>query len=142
MGALPRGVASLPKSLSDPLGELRTIGRREGGLWAAAGTLGAGAGDSVRPTFVGIILRAAGLPEKVEPAQFVLWLHRAARRRARRRRGEREALGEGSSAACTSRPPVCPRDSWRTSRILRGGDRRVPRESTVLYVGVPARSPR
>jgi hypothetical protein len=50
-----------------------TFGKREGGLWAAAGTLGAGAGDSVRLAFLGIILQAAGLPEKVEPARR-LWL--------------------------------------------------------------------
>jgi hypothetical protein len=75
-GSTAQGLVNLPKSVSDPLGDLRTIGKREGGLWAAAGTLGAGAGDSVRLAFLGIILRAAGLPEKVEPAQFVLWLHK------------------------------------------------------------------
>lgn len=74
-GSTAQGLVNLPSSVSDPLSELRTIGKREGGLWAAAGTLGAGAGDSVRLAFVGIILRATGLPEKVEPAQFVLWLH-------------------------------------------------------------------
>ena len=75
-GSTAQGLVNLPSSVSEPLRELRAIGRREGGLWAAAGTLGAGAGDSVRLAFLGIILRAAGLPEKVEPAQFVLWLHR------------------------------------------------------------------
>jgi hypothetical protein len=73
-GSTAQGLVNLPSSVSDPLGELRTIGKREGGLWAAAGTLGAGAGDSVRLAFLGIVLRAAGLPEKVEPTQFVLWL--------------------------------------------------------------------
>jgi hypothetical protein len=74
-GSTAQGLVNLPSSVSVPLAELRTIGKREGGLWAAAGTLGAGAGDSVRLAFLGIILRASGLPEKVEPAQFVLWLH-------------------------------------------------------------------
>ncbi len=73
-GSTAQGLVHLPPSVSDPMGELRTIGKREGGLWAAAGTLGAAAGDSVRLAFLGIILRAAGLSEKVEPAQFVLWL--------------------------------------------------------------------
>jgi hypothetical protein len=74
-GSTAQGLVTLPSSVSDPLGELRTAGKREGGLWAAAGTLGAGAGDSVRLAFLGIVLRAAGLPEKLEPARFVLWLH-------------------------------------------------------------------
>jgi hypothetical protein len=75
-GSTAQGLTKLPPTVSEPLKELRTFGKREGGLWAAAGTLGAGAGDSVRLAFLGIILRAAGLPERVEPAQFVLWLHR------------------------------------------------------------------
>lgn len=75
-GSTAQGLANLPSTVSEPLKELRTFGKREGALWAAAGTLGAGVGDSVRLAFLGIILRAAGLPEKVEPAQFVLWLQK------------------------------------------------------------------
>lgn len=75
-GSTARGLTTLPSTVSEPLKELQTFGKREGGLWAAAGTLGAAASDSVRLAFLGIILRAAGLPEKVEPAQFALWLYR------------------------------------------------------------------
>jgi hypothetical protein len=74
-GGTAHGLVHVPTTIRDQLNELRTVGKREGGLWAASGTLGAGAGDSVRLAFLGIVLRAAGLPERVEPAQFVLWLN-------------------------------------------------------------------
>ncbi len=75
-GATARGLVDLPPAISGALDELKTIGKRNGGLWAAAGTLNAGAGDSVRLAFLGIILGAAGLPKKYEPATFVLWLRK------------------------------------------------------------------
>src|SRR5438105_1141644 len=46
----------------------------EGGLVSAAGTLGAGAGKSVRLALLGIMFRSSGLPEQYAPARFVLWL--------------------------------------------------------------------
>ena len=45
-----------------------------GGLHAAAGTLGAGAGDSVRLELLGIIFKSVGLPEHYASASFVMWL--------------------------------------------------------------------
>jgi len=77
---LPGGVRArslpqnLPASIRELLLELSTAGRREGGLWSAAGTLGAGAGSNVRMALLGIIFRSAGLPTKYAPARFVIWL--------------------------------------------------------------------
>lgn len=77
---LPGGVRArslpqnLPTSISDLLRELSTAGRREGGLWSAAGTLGAGAGNNVRLALLGIIFRSAGLPTRYATARFVIWL--------------------------------------------------------------------
>jgi hypothetical protein len=73
-GATARGLASLPEEITDHLKELATAGRQTGGLWSAAGTLGAGAGGSVRLAMLGILFRAAGLPEQFPPARFVIWL--------------------------------------------------------------------
>src|SRR5579862_6852915 len=73
-GATARGITPLPEDIRSLLVELTTAGRRAGGLWSAAGTLGAGSGDSVRLALLGIVFRAAGLPEQYAPARFVLWL--------------------------------------------------------------------
>ncbi len=85
-GASARGLMRLPDDISAHLTELTTAGRREGGLWSAAGTLSAGVGLSVRLAVMALVFRAAGLPEKYSQARFVLWLeaegHRAAVERA------------------------------------------------------------
>src|SRR5215218_2297056 len=73
-GATARSVAQLPESVTDMLRELTTAGRQAGGLWSAAGTLGAGAGESVRLAILGIVLRSAGLPGRYAQGRFVLWL--------------------------------------------------------------------
>ncbi len=73
-GASARGLTNLPNDIADLLRELSTAGRREGGLWSAAGTLGSGAGKSVRLALLGIMFRSAGLPEQYAPAHFVIWL--------------------------------------------------------------------
>jgi hypothetical protein len=58
------------------LKELSTQGKRHGALHAAAGKLGAGAGDKVRLALLGIVFKSKGLPEQYNQAQFVLWLKR------------------------------------------------------------------
>ena len=73
-GASARGLTKLPNDIRDLLRELSTASKREGGLWSAAGTLGSGAGKSVRLALLGIMFRSAGLPEQYAPARFVLWL--------------------------------------------------------------------
>lgn len=73
-GVSARGLVNLPEDISDHLRDLSTAGRREGGLWSAAGTLSTGVGSSVRLAIMGIVFRAAGLPEKFAQAKFVLWL--------------------------------------------------------------------
>ena len=73
-GASARGLARLPTDVQDLLKEITTLGRRAAGLHAAAGTLGAGAGDSVRLALLGIVFKSAGLPESYPQARFCLWL--------------------------------------------------------------------
>ena len=75
-GASARGLARLPDDVTELLTELVTLGRRSYGLHAAAGTLGAGAGDSVRLALLGIVFKSADLPESFPQAQFCLWLRK------------------------------------------------------------------
>ena len=73
-GASARGLARLPDDVLDLLMEISTLGRRGHGLHAAAGTLGAGPGDSVRLALLGVVFKSAGLPEGFPQARFSLWL--------------------------------------------------------------------
>lgn len=75
-GATARGLANLPDDIRDPLTELSNAGRQRGGLWSAAGTLSAGSSNDPRSALLGIVLRTAGLPERVNLAQFDLWVRR------------------------------------------------------------------
>ena len=73
-GATARGIAHLTDDVYEQLTELSTLGRRGNGLHAAAGALGAGAGDSVRLALLGIVFKSKGLPEGYAQASFCLWL--------------------------------------------------------------------
>ena len=73
-GASARGLARLPHDVLELLTEVSTLGRRGYGLHAAAGTLGAGAGESVRLALLGIVFKSADLPEGFPQARFCLWL--------------------------------------------------------------------
>ena len=73
-GATARGIAQLPEDIRALLRELSTQGKRLGGLHAAGGKLGSGAGDSIRLALLGIVFRSAGLPEDYAAARFVLFL--------------------------------------------------------------------
>lgn len=73
-GATARSLTSLPTGVFEQLKELSTQGRRHGGLHAAAGKLGAGAGDKVRLALLGIVFKSKGLPEQYNQAQLLLWL--------------------------------------------------------------------
>jgi len=75
-GATARSLSKLPTAVVDGLKELSTQGKRNGGLHAAAGKLGAGAGDNVRLALLGIVFKSKGLPEQYPQAQFVMWLKR------------------------------------------------------------------
>ncbi len=77
-GATARGMARLPDEVKDHLIELSTLGKRHGGLHSASGTLGAGAGDSVRLSLLGIVFRSANLPESYPQARFCIWLRKNA----------------------------------------------------------------
>jgi hypothetical protein len=69
-----RELVQLTPDVVDLLTELSTQGKRQGGLHAAAGTLGAGAGDSVRLALLSIVFRSKSLPERYPLARFVMWL--------------------------------------------------------------------
>lgn len=72
--ASARGLVTLPQGIKDQLVELSTVGKRDGvPPWSAAGTLDR-SGDTLNAVFLGIVLGAAGLPARVEPAQVALWL--------------------------------------------------------------------
>jgi hypothetical protein len=73
-GATARSLAKLPTVVFEHLKELSTQGKRHGALHAAAGKLGAGAGDKVRIALLGIVFKSKGLPEQYNQAQFVLWM--------------------------------------------------------------------
>ena len=75
-GATARSLAKLPTGVFEHLKELSTQGRRHGALHAAAGKLGAGAGDKVRLALLGIVFKSKGLPEQYNQAQLVLWMTR------------------------------------------------------------------
>ena len=75
-GASARSIARLPDTVATHLKELSIQGKRHGGLHAAAGKLGAGAGDKVRLALLGIVFKSKGLPEQFNQAQLVLWLKR------------------------------------------------------------------
>lgn len=75
-GATARGLARLPQAVQDALRELDTLGRRTGGLHAAAGTLPSGGGESVRLTVLSIVMASKGLPEALPQAQFCMWLRK------------------------------------------------------------------
>jgi hypothetical protein len=73
-GATARSIAKLPTGVFEHLKELSIQGRRHGGLHAAAGKLGSGAGDKIRLALLGIVFKSKGLPESFNQAQFALWL--------------------------------------------------------------------
>ena len=73
-GAKARSLVTLPSDIDANLVELSRLGRQEGGLWSAAGTLGAGAGG-VRLALLAVLFRSAGLgTEQYPAARLVLWL--------------------------------------------------------------------
>ena len=75
-GATARSLAKLPTGVFEQLRELSTQGRRHGGLHAAAGKLGSGAGNNVRLALLGVIFKAKELPAQYNQAQLHMWLQR------------------------------------------------------------------
>ncbi len=72
-GDRARELVTLPDDVRDHLTELSTAGKRLGGLWSAAGTLGAGKSDAVRLAFLSVLFESAGLPEEYARARFTIW---------------------------------------------------------------------
>ena len=120
-GARARGLARLPDDVRDLFTEVSTLGRRGHGLHAAAGTLGAGAGGSVRLALLGIVFKSAGLPESFPQARFCLWL---------RKNGIYEQVRDAVAAARReSRPGPAPAPGAGRDRAVEAdgrGSRRSP----------------
>ncbi|WP_064441930.1 BREX system P-loop protein BrxC [Hoyosella altamirensis] len=73
-GASASGLVNLPQGIKDELVELSTISKRDGAApWSAAGALDPNAG-TLNSALLTIVLGAAGLPTRVQPAQVALWL--------------------------------------------------------------------
>ena len=68
-------VPELPEDVSVLLREVDTLGKRTGGLVAAAGSMPSGDTKSVRITVLSIIFQGAGLPAEYARGAFSLWLH-------------------------------------------------------------------
>ncbi|MBK1698287.1 BREX system P-loop protein BrxC [Rhodovibrio salinarum] len=69
-------VPELPEDVSVLLREVDTLGKRTGGLVAAAGSMPSGDTEAVRITVLSIIFQGAGLPVEYAQGSFYLWLHR------------------------------------------------------------------
>ena len=74
--ASPRDIARLPEDIRALFRELSTISRQYGGLWSAAGTLGANMTGSVRLALLSVVFQSAALPSSYPQARFYLWLMR------------------------------------------------------------------
>ena len=72
-GARARSLVNLPSDIEASLVELSRLGTQDGGLWSAAGTLGAGAG-AVKLALLAVLFKSAKLPEQYPAARLVLWL--------------------------------------------------------------------
>ncbi|MFD1008930.1 BREX system P-loop protein BrxC [Oceanisphaera ostreae] len=73
-GSDARSITDLPANIAGLFDELSSLAAGNGGLYAASGTLGAGAGNRVRLALLGIVFESAGLPEQYHLARFVMWL--------------------------------------------------------------------
>jgi hypothetical protein len=72
-GESARSVVHLPSDIEAHFRELSTAGRRLGGLWSAAGTLGSGKAQAVRLAFLSVLFDSAGLPQQYPLARFTIW---------------------------------------------------------------------
>jgi hypothetical protein len=72
-GQTARSLVDLPGGIKAHLRELSIAGKRFGGLWSAAGTLGAGKSQQVRLAFLSVLFDSAGLPEQYPLADFTIW---------------------------------------------------------------------
>lgn len=66
-------IQDMPAPVKAALMELRAAGKRNGGLFAAGGSMPGGSADPAAVA-LGIILRAAGLPETPREAEIAFWL--------------------------------------------------------------------
>lgn len=72
-GETARSLVRLPSDIDAHFRELSTAGRRQGGLWSAAGTLAAGRSQAVRLAFLSVLFEGAALPQQYPLARFTMW---------------------------------------------------------------------
>lgn len=72
-GETARSLVNLPSEIEAHFRELSTQGKRSGGLWSAAGTLGSGRSQAVRLAFLSVLFESAGLPTQYPLARFTIW---------------------------------------------------------------------
>ena len=72
-GVTARGLTRVSPDIKAMLVELTTAGKREGGLWAAAGKLSAGT-DNIQLAVLRVLFRSAELPVYYAPAKLSIWL--------------------------------------------------------------------
>ncbi len=72
-GETARSLATLPLDIEAHFRELTTSGKRYGGLWSAAGTLGAGKSQAARLAFLSVLFDNADLPQQYPLARFTMW---------------------------------------------------------------------
>ena len=73
-GTRPRDIVTLPNDVKELLVELNTLGKQNGGLHAATGTLHGEDTDDMKMAILKTAFRSVGLPETYAQAKFVLWL--------------------------------------------------------------------
>lgn len=72
-GETARSLVNLPPEINAHFVELSNAGKRLGGLWSAAGTMGAGRSQAVRLAFLSILFESAELPQQYPLARFTIW---------------------------------------------------------------------
>ena len=76
-GSTARGLVTVPQDISDALRELTQASKSRGGLWSAADAMSSSGGNDARAAILGVVLKAAGLPERINQAQFDIWVREA-----------------------------------------------------------------
>ena len=71
-GTKARSLVNLPQDIQAHLIDLSRLGRQEGGLWSAAGTLTGT--QSIRLALLRIVFKGADLPEEYPAGRLVIWL--------------------------------------------------------------------
>ena len=87
-GTHPRDIVTLPDEVKELFAELNTLGKQQGGLHAATGTLHGENSNDMKMSILKTVFRSVGLPETYAQAKFVLWLRHEGKEEAVRKNVE------------------------------------------------------